>query len=159
MKSLGWLTGCALALACAHEGKSAVGESDANKQGAVVGRRPSRRRTRRRAAATACGLSGSRFRRRRSPLEAAHRCHAVARQGDCPRSVAGCAVDEAAGAGSGSARYFASTLVLPLKARWSRRASSPPQAKRRDAFTTWTGRKRVRERPAGKRVPVRAWRS
>src|SRR5882762_155651 len=38
-----------------------------------------------------------------------------------------------------SARYFASTLVLPLKARWSRRASSPPQAKRRAAFTTVDG--------------------
>jgi pimeloyl-ACP methyl ester carboxylesterase len=36
MKSLGWLTGCALALACAHEGKSVVGESDANKQGTVA---------------------------------------------------------------------------------------------------------------------------
>ena len=28
MKSLGWLTGCALALACAHEGKGIVVESD-----------------------------------------------------------------------------------------------------------------------------------
>jgi len=36
MKSLGWLTGCALALACAHAGKGVVGESDTNKQGAVA---------------------------------------------------------------------------------------------------------------------------
>ncbi len=36
MKSLGWLTGCALALACAHEGKGVVGEGDANKQGTVA---------------------------------------------------------------------------------------------------------------------------
>ena len=28
MKSFGWLTGCALALACAHEGKGIVAESD-----------------------------------------------------------------------------------------------------------------------------------
>jgi hypothetical protein len=28
MKSLGWLAGCALAIACAHEGKSVVGEVD-----------------------------------------------------------------------------------------------------------------------------------
>jgi len=26
MKSLGWLTGCVLALACAHEGKGVVGD-------------------------------------------------------------------------------------------------------------------------------------
>jgi pimeloyl-ACP methyl ester carboxylesterase len=32
MKSLGWLTGCALALACAHEGKGVVGGSDTNKK-------------------------------------------------------------------------------------------------------------------------------
>jgi len=32
MKSLGWLTGCALALACAHEGKSVVGERDTKMQ-------------------------------------------------------------------------------------------------------------------------------
>jgi pimeloyl-ACP methyl ester carboxylesterase len=37
MKSLGWLTGCALALACAHEGKGVAGESDAKTQGAVAG--------------------------------------------------------------------------------------------------------------------------
>jgi len=36
MKSLGWLTGCALALACAHEGKGVVGESDTNKQGTAA---------------------------------------------------------------------------------------------------------------------------
>jgi pimeloyl-ACP methyl ester carboxylesterase len=36
MKSLGWLTGCALALACAHEGKSVAGESDTKMQGAVA---------------------------------------------------------------------------------------------------------------------------
>jgi pimeloyl-ACP methyl ester carboxylesterase len=34
MKSFGWLTGCALALACAHEGKGVVGESDTKTQGA-----------------------------------------------------------------------------------------------------------------------------
>ena len=32
MKSIGWLTGCALALACAHEGKSVAGESDTKMQ-------------------------------------------------------------------------------------------------------------------------------
>jgi pimeloyl-ACP methyl ester carboxylesterase len=36
MKSLGWLTGCALALACAHEGKGVVGESDTKMQGTVA---------------------------------------------------------------------------------------------------------------------------
>jgi pimeloyl-ACP methyl ester carboxylesterase len=36
MKSLAWLTGCALALACAHEGKGVVGESDAKMQGTVA---------------------------------------------------------------------------------------------------------------------------
>jgi pimeloyl-ACP methyl ester carboxylesterase len=36
MKSLGWLTGCALALACAHEGKGVTGESNTNMQGAVA---------------------------------------------------------------------------------------------------------------------------
>src|SRR5262245_28240568 len=36
MKSLGWLTGCALALACAHEGKGVVGESDTKTQGTVA---------------------------------------------------------------------------------------------------------------------------
>jgi len=35
MKSLGWLTGCALALACAHEGKGVVG-SDTNLKGTVA---------------------------------------------------------------------------------------------------------------------------
>src|SRR5947209_4380771 len=38
MKSLGWLTGCALALACAHGGKSVVGESDTNRKGTVAAR-------------------------------------------------------------------------------------------------------------------------
>jgi pimeloyl-ACP methyl ester carboxylesterase len=33
MKSRGWLTGCALALACAHEGKGVVGESDSKMHG------------------------------------------------------------------------------------------------------------------------------
>src|SRR6202171_4223071 len=37
MKRLGWLTGCALALACAHEGKGVVGESDMKMQGTVAG--------------------------------------------------------------------------------------------------------------------------
>src|SRR5882762_440951 len=37
MKSLGWLTGCALALACAHEGKSVVRESDTKMQGTGAG--------------------------------------------------------------------------------------------------------------------------
>ena len=36
MKSLGWLTGCALALSCAHEGKGVVGESDTKMQGTVA---------------------------------------------------------------------------------------------------------------------------
>ena len=36
MKSLGWLTGCALALSCAHEGKGVVGESDTNRKGTVA---------------------------------------------------------------------------------------------------------------------------
>jgi len=36
MKSLGWLTGCALALACAHEGKNVVGESDTKAQGSAA---------------------------------------------------------------------------------------------------------------------------
>jgi len=36
MKSLGWLTGCALALACAHEGKGVAGESDTNMKGTVA---------------------------------------------------------------------------------------------------------------------------
>jgi hypothetical protein len=36
MKSLGWLTGCALALACAHEGKSVVGESNTKMQGTAA---------------------------------------------------------------------------------------------------------------------------
>jgi len=36
MKSLGWLTGCALALACAHEGKGVVSESGTNMQGTVA---------------------------------------------------------------------------------------------------------------------------
>jgi len=36
MKSLGWLTGCALALACAHEGKSVAGDSDTKMQGTVA---------------------------------------------------------------------------------------------------------------------------
>src|SRR5205814_2647429 len=36
MKSLGWLTGCAIALACAHEGKGVVAESDGKTQGAVA---------------------------------------------------------------------------------------------------------------------------
>jgi pimeloyl-ACP methyl ester carboxylesterase len=36
MKSFGWLTGCALALACAHEGKGVVGESDATMKGTVA---------------------------------------------------------------------------------------------------------------------------
>src|SRR3989442_14381676 len=36
MKSLGWLTGCALALACAHEGKTVVGESNTKMQGTVA---------------------------------------------------------------------------------------------------------------------------
>src|SRR5438477_9691538 len=37
MKSPGWLTGCALALACAHESKGVVSQSDTKMQGAVVG--------------------------------------------------------------------------------------------------------------------------
>ena len=37
MKSLGWLTGCALALACAHERKGVVGESDTKMRGTVAG--------------------------------------------------------------------------------------------------------------------------
>ena len=37
MKSLGWLTGFALALACAHERKGVVGDSDMKVQGTVVG--------------------------------------------------------------------------------------------------------------------------
>jgi len=36
VKSLGWLTGCALALSCAHEGKGVVGESDTKMQGTVA---------------------------------------------------------------------------------------------------------------------------
>ena len=37
MKGLGWLTGCALALSCAHEGKGVVGErSDTKMQGTVA---------------------------------------------------------------------------------------------------------------------------
>ncbi len=36
MKSVGWLAGCALALACAHEGKGVVGESDMKMQGTVA---------------------------------------------------------------------------------------------------------------------------
>ena len=36
MKSLGWLIGCALALACAHEGKGVVGERDTNMKGTVA---------------------------------------------------------------------------------------------------------------------------
>ena len=36
MKSLGWLTGCALALACAHEGKGVAGESDAKLKGTAA---------------------------------------------------------------------------------------------------------------------------
>ena len=36
MKSLGWLTGCALAFACAHEGKSVAGDSDTKMQGTVA---------------------------------------------------------------------------------------------------------------------------
>jgi len=39
MKSLGWLTGCALALACAHEGKG-VGETDTKMKGAAAGEAP-----------------------------------------------------------------------------------------------------------------------
>ncbi len=38
-----------------------------------------------------------------------------------------------------SRRGTSRPLVLPLKARWSRRASSPPQAKRRAAITTADG--------------------
>jgi len=37
MKSLGWLTGCALTLACAHERKGVVGESDTKMRGTVAG--------------------------------------------------------------------------------------------------------------------------
>src|SRR5262245_25126908 len=36
MKSLGWLAGSALALACAHEGKGVAGESDTKAQGTVA---------------------------------------------------------------------------------------------------------------------------
>src|SRR3989440_7344757 len=36
MKSLGWLTGCALALACAHEDKGVVRESDTAMKGTVA---------------------------------------------------------------------------------------------------------------------------
>jgi len=36
VKSLGWLTGCALALSCAHEGKGVVGEIDTKMQGTVA---------------------------------------------------------------------------------------------------------------------------
>src|SRR5436853_1815529 len=36
MKSLGWLTGCALALACAHEGKGVAGESGTNMKGTAA---------------------------------------------------------------------------------------------------------------------------
>src|SRR6267143_177776 len=36
MKSLGWLTGCTLAFACAHEGKGVVSESDRKMQGTVA---------------------------------------------------------------------------------------------------------------------------
>jgi pimeloyl-ACP methyl ester carboxylesterase len=36
VKSLGWLTGCALALSCAHEGKGIVGEIDTKMQGTVA---------------------------------------------------------------------------------------------------------------------------
>jgi hypothetical protein len=42
MKSLGWLTGYALALACADEGKSVAGESDTKMQGTVAASRPRR---------------------------------------------------------------------------------------------------------------------
>jgi pimeloyl-ACP methyl ester carboxylesterase len=37
MKSLGWLTGCALALACAHEGKGVAGETDTKMKSAAAG--------------------------------------------------------------------------------------------------------------------------
>jgi hypothetical protein len=37
MKSLGWLTGCLLALACAHEGKGVASESNTKMQGAAAG--------------------------------------------------------------------------------------------------------------------------
>ncbi len=40
MKSLGWLTGCALALACAHEGKGGAGESDTMKSAAAEASQP-----------------------------------------------------------------------------------------------------------------------
>jgi len=36
MRSLGWLTGCALALACAHEGKGVVAESGTNMKGTAA---------------------------------------------------------------------------------------------------------------------------
>src|SRR3982074_3559007 len=36
MKSLGWLTGCALALACAHQDKGVVRESDTAMKGTVA---------------------------------------------------------------------------------------------------------------------------
>jgi len=36
MKSFGWLTGCALALSCAHESKGVVGGSDTKTQGTVA---------------------------------------------------------------------------------------------------------------------------
>ena len=36
MKSLGWLTGCALALACAHESKGVVGDTDPKMKGAAA---------------------------------------------------------------------------------------------------------------------------
>ncbi len=36
MKWLGWLIGCALALACAHEGKGVAGESDTKMQGTAA---------------------------------------------------------------------------------------------------------------------------
>src|SRR5438067_920104 len=36
MERLGWLMGCALALACAHEGKGVVGERDTNMKGTVA---------------------------------------------------------------------------------------------------------------------------
>ena len=36
MNKLGWITGCTLALACAHQGKDIVGESDSKMQGAAA---------------------------------------------------------------------------------------------------------------------------
>jgi hypothetical protein len=40
MKSIGWLTGCALALACAHEGKPVASGSDSKIQGTGAGEAP-----------------------------------------------------------------------------------------------------------------------